>query len=72
MFIIFFAIKVIFHKQFVLTGQTVNSATTTAWNTLPRTSAAKTGCCITIKQRLTLTFSQGNFFTKNYMTAVPH
>jgi hypothetical protein len=59
MFIIFFDIKGILHKGFVLAGRTVNY----------------TFSCDILQQLCyvsTLPFKQGNFFTKNNMTFIPH
>jgi hypothetical protein len=38
----------------------------------PNFSDKRTSCCITTTHRLTLPFSQGNFFTKDNMTVVSH
>jgi hypothetical protein len=70
MLIIFFDIKGIVHKEFVLADQTVNSAyyADDYGNCMemcedfePNVGDKRTGCCITITHRLTLTFSPGNF-----------
>jgi hypothetical protein len=65
MLIIFFDIKEIVHKEFVLAGQTIN--TTVAFyddcvemceNFAPNFGDKKNGCCITTIHRLTLPFHQ--------------
>jgi hypothetical protein len=80
MIIIFFDIKGIVHKEFVLAGQTVNP--TYYCDVLQRLRENvqrfspelwRPACCITTTCRLTLSFPPGIFFfTKNNMTVVPH
>jgi hypothetical protein len=66
MFIIFFHIKGIVHKEFILEGQTVNSAyyCDVLWQYKGFTlnfGDKGTGCCITTMHPLTLPFSPWNF-----------
>jgi hypothetical protein len=79
--IIFFDIKWIFHVEFVLAGQTVNSAllwcyTETAWKcakTLPQTLALKELAVASWQRTIShFLFHQGIFFTKSNMTVIPH
>jgi hypothetical protein len=78
--IIFFGIKVSVHKEFVLTGQTVNSAydcdvlgycMNMCEHFTPNSGDKRIGCCIKTTHRLILPSSPGNFLTKN-MTFTPH
>jgi hypothetical protein len=81
MLIIFFDIKGIVHKEFVLAGQTVSSAyycdvLGRLIENMPRLRPdlfgdKRTGCCVTTTHRLTLPFPLVNFFTKSNMTAAP-
>jgi hypothetical protein len=71
MLIIFFDIKGIARKGFVLAGQTVNftyDCVNMCEDFAPNFGVKRTGCCITTAHRLTLPSSPGNFFTKNNMT----
>jgi hypothetical protein len=70
MLIIFFDMKVIVYKEFVLTGQTITSAyccevygdcMKVCEDFAPNFDDKRTGCCITAMHRLTLPFSPGNF-----------
>jgi hypothetical protein len=69
MLIIFFDIKGIDHKEFVLVGQTVSSAyCCDCWKMCedfaPNFGDRRTGCCITAMHHLTLPFSLGYFCPK--------
>jgi hypothetical protein len=71
---IFFDIKAIVHKEFVLVRQTVNIPRTIVTfygdclkichDFAPNFGNKRTGCCITITHRFTLPFSPGNFLPK--------
>jgi hypothetical protein len=66
MLIIFFAIKEIVHKEFILAGQTVNSAhycdcMKMCEDFAPNFGDKRTGYCRTTTHHLTLPFSPGNF-----------
>jgi hypothetical protein len=79
MLIIFFDIKGILHKEFVLAGQTVPHTTVRFYGDCMKMcedftlnfSVKTTGCCTTTAHRLTLPFLPGNFFTTNNMTVGP-
>jgi hypothetical protein len=64
-----FDIKRIALKEFILAGQTVNSAyyCEVLWwlheDFAPNFGDKRTGCCITTMHQLTLPFSPGNFWT---------
>jgi hypothetical protein len=60
MLVNFFDIKGSVHKEFILAGQTVNSAyyCNILWQ-LHELGDKRTGCCITTTHRLTLPFSAG-------------
>jgi hypothetical protein len=71
MLIIFFDVKGIVHKEFVLADQTVNSAynfygdcVKTCEDSAPNFGDKTTGCCITTTHRLTLSFFTREFLTK--------
>jgi hypothetical protein len=71
MLLIFFDIKGIVLKEFVLAGQPVNSSyycdilrRLSECEDFPRTIATKTGCCITTKHSLTRHLLPGNFWAK--------
>jgi hypothetical protein len=73
MLIVFFHIKRILHKEFVLAGQTVNSAITVMfygdcmkmWEDFtPNCGNRRTGCCMTTMHHLTLLFFHQGFLTK--------
>jgi hypothetical protein len=77
MLIIFFDIKGIVHKEFVLAGQTVNTIVTFYVDCMemcedftPKFGDKVTGCCITT-HHLTLPFSQRNF-DQNEHDCCPH
>jgi hypothetical protein len=79
--IIFFDIKRIVHKEFFLAVQTVNSVyycdvllhcVKMCEDFAPNFSYERTGCCITTTHRLTLPFSQGNFWPKQHDSPHTH
>jgi hypothetical protein len=81
MLIIFFDIKGIVHKEFVLAGQTVNSAyncdvfgdcVKMCKDFTPDYGDKITGCCVTTAHRLTIPLLPENFFYQKQMTVVPH
>jgi hypothetical protein len=82
MFITFFDIKGIVHKESILVGQAVNSAyyCDVLWQlheNVQRLHPQKfgdkrTGCCIMTMHCLTFPFSSGNFWQKNNMTIILH
>jgi hypothetical protein len=69
MLIIFFDIKGIVHKTFVLAGQTVSHTSVTIYDDCmkmcedfaPNFGDKRTGCCITTAHCLTASVSPGNF-----------
>jgi hypothetical protein len=70
MFIIFFNIKGIVHKEFALVGRAANSIYTVTFygdcvkvceDFAQNFGDKRTGCCITATLHLTLSFSPGNF-----------
>jgi hypothetical protein len=78
-FFFFFGIKGIVYKDFILAGQTVNSASYCDFYSdevkmyehfAMNFDHKRTGCCTTTGHHLTLTFSSGNFFTKNNITVI--
>jgi hypothetical protein len=76
MFIIFFDNKGIIYKEFVLAGQTVNSAYYRDFYSnyvkICKDSGDKrTGCCITTTHRLTFPFSPANFLPKATRQSTP-
>jgi hypothetical protein len=77
MLIIFFDIKRILHKEFVLASQTVNSAYYCAvlHNCMkmcgPNFGDKRTGCCIMTTHCLTLLFTR-QLLTENNKAVVPH
>jgi hypothetical protein len=73
MLIIFFDIKGIVHKEFVLAGKTVNSAyccevlrrlCENLQDFFSSIGDKGTGCCITATHGLTVSFSVGNFWKR--------
>jgi hypothetical protein len=78
MLIIFFDIKGIVHREFLLAGQTVNSAyycgfygdCVKMWEDSAMSSGDKIiGSCIMTTHRLPILFSPENFISKNNITA---
>jgi hypothetical protein len=67
--IIFFDIKGVVQKEFVLAGQSIQHTNVTFYGNCvkmcedfaPNFGNKRTGCCITTTHRLTLPFSPGNF-----------
>jgi hypothetical protein len=75
MLIVFFHIKRILHKEFVLAGQTVNTAITLTfygdcmnmWEDFtPKCGDRRTGCCMKTVHHLTLLFFTRDFLPKHH------
>jgi hypothetical protein len=79
MLIIFFDIKGIVYKEFILVGQSVLHTTAKFYGDCmkmcegfaPNFGDKRTGCCIATMHRLALPFSPWNFLTKTTLLSSP-